>query len=134
MQVAVRPDIPGIVACYPRTSSPPRPGFLSTTMLSKYTFDIVLDAQGSCVDDSLSQSLASTKDLRVSAYEPTLLAWSENFDRARSLPKVKYDERFRRMWKYYLRMSAGAFRAKHLQVFQLVMTQAGKSCRAGAGF
>ena len=67
-------------------------------------------------------------------YEPTLLAWSENFERARSLPEAIYDGRFRRMWKYYLRMSAGAFRARRLQVFQLVMTHAGKSGRPGAGF
>jgi cyclopropane-fatty-acyl-phospholipid synthase len=63
-------------------------------------------------------------------YEPTLLAWSENFERARSLPEAKYDERFRRMWKYYLRMSAGAFRARRLQVFQIVMTPAGMYSRA----
>ncbi len=60
-------------------------------------------------------------------YEPTLLAWAENFERARSLPEAIYDGRFRRMWKYYLRMSAGAFKARRLQVFQLVMTHTGKS-------
>jgi cyclopropane-fatty-acyl-phospholipid synthase len=60
-------------------------------------------------------------------YEPTLLAWAENFERARSLPEAIYDKRFRRMWTYYLRMSAGAFKARRLQVFQLVMTHAGKS-------
>jgi cyclopropane-fatty-acyl-phospholipid synthase len=58
-------------------------------------------------------------------YEPTLLAWAENFERARSLPEAIYDDHFRRMWKYYLRMSAGAFKARRLQVYQIVMTHAG---------
>jgi len=61
-------------------------------------------------------------------YDYTLTAWFENFDR--HWPKLKrlkgnYDERFYRMWKYYLLTCAGAFRARELQLWQLVLSKHG---------
>ncbi len=57
-------------------------------------------------------------------YDRTLLAWHTNFERAwPSL--VHYGERFQRMWRYYLLVSAGAFRARRNQVWQLVLCQDG---------
>jgi cyclopropane-fatty-acyl-phospholipid synthase len=44
-------------------------------------------------------------------YVPTLLAWHANFEHAWPSLEDKYGERFRRMWRYYLLNSAGAFRA-----------------------
>jgi cyclopropane-fatty-acyl-phospholipid synthase len=58
-------------------------------------------------------------------YDPTLLAWCANFDRAWPELKKKYDERFRRLWRYYLLGSAGGFRARSKQVWQIVMTRQG---------
>ncbi|MBZ0158082.1 MAG: cyclopropane fatty acyl phospholipid synthase [Alphaproteobacteria bacterium] len=58
-------------------------------------------------------------------YEPTLRAWFENFDRNWEGLKGGYDERFYRMWKYYLLSCAGAFRARDLQVWQIVLSKKG---------
>ena len=59
-------------------------------------------------------------------YERTLLAWWENFDRAYPDLKHAYDERFYRMWTFYLLAAAGAARARDAQVFQLVLTKVGR--------
>jgi len=58
-------------------------------------------------------------------YEKTLLAWFARFDNAWSqLQKnPKYDERFYRMWKYYLLSFAGSFRARHSQLWQIVLSK-----------
>jgi cyclopropane-fatty-acyl-phospholipid synthase len=58
-------------------------------------------------------------------YDRTLLAWDENFRAAwpvlREDPGM--DERFHRMWRYYLNASAGAFRARELNLWQLVLSR-----------
>ena len=55
-------------------------------------------------------------------YEKTLLAWHANINkRWREIPN--YDERFRRMWNYYLLSSAAGFRARHIQLIQVVFRQ-----------
>jgi cyclopropane-fatty-acyl-phospholipid synthase len=58
-------------------------------------------------------------------YDKTLMAWFENFDK--SWPKLRksYDERFYRMWKYYLLSCAAAFRARKLQLWQVVLSKKG---------
>jgi len=58
-------------------------------------------------------------------YDKTLLAWHQNFEKAWQKLKQKYDERFYRMWRYYLLMCAGGFRARDTQLWQLVMTRPG---------
>lgn len=58
-------------------------------------------------------------------YDPTLMAWHQNFEQAWPVLKDKYDERFYRMWRYYLLSSAGGFRARGTQLWQVVMTRPG---------
>ena len=62
-------------------------------------------------------------------YDPTLMAWLHNFEaawpRLSSAHADKYDERFRRMWRYYLTSFAGAFRARVLQLWQVVLSPQG---------
>jgi cyclopropane-fatty-acyl-phospholipid synthase len=58
-------------------------------------------------------------------YDRTLMAWYENFQKAWSSLKKRYDERFRRMWEYYLLSCAGAFRARRIQLWQIVFTTYG---------
>src|SRR5438034_11657133 len=55
-------------------------------------------------------------------YDPTLLAWEENFRRAWPRFADRYSERFRRMWRFYLLSCAGAFRARSLQVFSILFS------------
>lgn len=54
-------------------------------------------------------------------YDPTLMAWHANIERAWG-DLEHYSERFRRMWRYYLLTSAGAFRARRIQVWQMVFS------------
>ena len=58
-------------------------------------------------------------------YDKTLMAWHENFQNNLSKLKDSYDERFQRMWQYYLLMCAGSFRARRNQLWQLVLTKNG---------
>ena len=56
-------------------------------------------------------------------YDRTLMAWYQNFEAGWSSLKDNYSERFYRMWTYYLRICAGAFRARDLQLWQLVISK-----------
>jgi cyclopropane-fatty-acyl-phospholipid synthase len=58
-------------------------------------------------------------------YDPTLLCWFENFDRAWPRLRGRYGERFYRTWKCYLLTCAGAFRARAVHVLQLVLSPSG---------
>ena len=56
-------------------------------------------------------------------YDPTLLAWWNNFDRGWPLLREKYGQRFYRMWRYYLLSCAGTFRAREMQLWQIVLSK-----------
>jgi len=58
-------------------------------------------------------------------YDKTLMAWFDNFDSSWDQIKSNYDERFYRMWKYYLLSSAGSFRARNVQLWQIVLSKKG---------
>ena len=58
-------------------------------------------------------------------YDPTLMAWHANFEKAWPDLKKNYDERFYRMWRYYLLTSAGGFRARNNNLWQIVFTRSG---------
>ncbi|MFQ5889196.1 MAG: cyclopropane fatty acyl phospholipid synthase [Gemmatimonadota bacterium] len=88
---------------------------------------------------SLSQLAAAHEGLLIlhdlhdfaHCYDNTLLAWhrrfNDNWDSIRSTRErpTPYDGRFRRMWNYYLLASAGAFRARKLQLWQFVFSKHG---------
>lgn len=61
-------------------------------------------------------------------YDKTLMAWHDNFnahwDEIKKL-SAEYDERFRRMWNYYLLSSAANFRARQIQLWQIVLSKNG---------
>lgn len=58
-------------------------------------------------------------------YDTTLGAWLNNFEKSWHELKENYGERFYRMWKYYLQVFRGAFRARFLNVWQLVLSRKG---------
>lgn len=58
-------------------------------------------------------------------YEKTLMAWHGNFNSGWEVLQDRYDERFRRMWNYYLLASAGTFRARDMQLWQVVLSKGG---------
>jgi cyclopropane-fatty-acyl-phospholipid synthase len=59
-------------------------------------------------------------------YDPTLMAWWQRFDAAWPALRPSYDDVFYRMWKYYLHASAGFFRSRQGQVWQLVLAKRGR--------
>ena len=58
-------------------------------------------------------------------YDRTLMAWDANVEAHRSEIAERYGERFLRMWRFYLLSCAGSFRARHSQLFQLVLSPGG---------
>ena len=58
-------------------------------------------------------------------YTPTLRAWFENFNKSWPELKGKYDEKFYRMWKYYLLSLAAAFRTRTMHIWQFVFRKHG---------
>lgn len=83
---------------------------------------------------SLKQLAASAESLFViedlhnfgSDYDKTLMAWHKNFISHWPQLSLRYDDKFYRMWNYYLLSCAGVFRAREMQLWQFVLTPKGK--------
>ncbi|GMQ82967.1 MAG: cyclopropane fatty acyl phospholipid synthase [Rhodothermia bacterium] len=58
-------------------------------------------------------------------YDRTLMAWSDNFESNWDQLRHIYDERFHRMWKYFLLSFAGSSRARRNHVWQIVLSKKG---------
>ena len=58
-------------------------------------------------------------------YDLTLQAWRANVEAAWDGLDARYDERFRRMWRFYLAASMATFRTRHAQLWQLVLSPDG---------
>jgi len=58
-------------------------------------------------------------------YDKTLMAWYNNFTKNWNKLKDAYDERFYRMWTYYLLSCAGSFRSRRNQLWQIVFSKKG---------
>ncbi|NUO76546.1 MAG: cyclopropane fatty acyl phospholipid synthase [Lysobacter sp.] len=58
-------------------------------------------------------------------YDLTLQAWRDNVERAWPALDARYDERFRRMWRFYLSGAMASFRSRHAQLWQLVLSPEG---------
>ena len=67
-------------------------------------------------------------------YDRTLMTWyrnfTDNFDKINEIRvsegNTPLDNKFKRMWDYYLLMCAGSFRGRQCQLYQVVLTK-GKS-------
>ena len=58
-------------------------------------------------------------------YSLTCKAWHDNFKSHWDELKQDYDERFYRMWSYYLLSCVGSFKARNVQLWQIVMSKNG---------
>lgn len=58
-------------------------------------------------------------------YDRTLMAWYERFKQNWPQLASRYCERFERMFSYYLNACAGAFRARDIQLWQVVFSHKG---------
>ncbi len=60
-----------------------------------------------------------------SDYDRTLMAWLTNLDTHWPQIALHYNDRIRRMWRYYLAASAASFRTRKNQLWQVLMSPAG---------
>jgi len=58
-------------------------------------------------------------------YDKTLMVWFANVEKHWNELKKTYDERFHRMWRYYLLSCAGSFRSRWNQLWQIVLSKKG---------
>jgi len=58
-------------------------------------------------------------------YDRTLMAWYERFIEAWPKLEDNYTDRFKRMFTYYLNACAGAFRARDIQLWQVLLSPTG---------
>lgn len=58
-------------------------------------------------------------------YDRTLQAWRDNIERGWPSLPARYDERFRRMWRFYLAAAMATFRSRRSQLWQVVMSPRG---------
>ncbi len=58
-------------------------------------------------------------------YDKTLMAWNDNFTKNWSKLNGSYDERFYRIWNFYLLACAGAFRSRDINLWQVVLSKGG---------
>jgi cyclopropane-fatty-acyl-phospholipid synthase len=79
------------------------------------------------------QSTKRTRDLFVmedwqnfgADYDRTLMAWRANLERGWPVLREKYDDRFYRMWRFYLSAAAATFRCRRNQMWQIVFSTNG---------
>ena len=58
-------------------------------------------------------------------YADTIRAWRANIDASNDRVRaLGYDERFLRIWRFYLSYCEAAFRVRHLRDMQLVLSRA----------
>jgi cyclopropane-fatty-acyl-phospholipid synthase len=106
-------------------------GNVSTTITNAWTNKYIFP---NGMIPSISQLGKAMEDLFVMEdwhnfgpdYDKTLMAWHSNFEAAWPNLKEKYGERFYRMWRYYLLSSAGSFRSRLNQIWQVVITKPGR--------
>ena len=63
--------------------------------------------------------IVSDTETLIRHYDKTLESWLERFLAKKNLVKDLFDEKFVKMWEFYLASCAAAFRYKDLAVFQL---------------
>ncbi len=56
-------------------------------------------------------------------YDKTLMAWYNNFSKGWEKIEKMYEKKFKRMWKYYLLVSAASFRVENNRLWQIVFSK-----------
>ncbi|QDE38570.1 cyclopropane fatty acyl phospholipid synthase [Luteibacter pinisoli] len=118
----LRPDGLVLLHCIGSNGAPGRPD----PWIEKYIFP-------NSMIPSMAQMASALENLFVvedwhnfgTDYDRTLVAWLANFEAAWPQLAGRYDERFRRMWHYYIGCSAGVFRSRRDQLWQLTLSPHG---------
>ncbi len=116
------PDGLFLLHCIGSNGAPSRPD----PWISKYIFPNSQVPAASQVTSAL-EGLFVVEDWHNfgADYDLTLMAWKANFDAAWTRLSASYDERFRRMWHFYLACAAATFRSRRDQLWQLVLSPEG---------
>ncbi len=103
-------------------SSPARPD----PWIEKYIFPNSMIPAAGQVAEAL-QGLFVVEDWHNfgADYDRTLTAWRANFDAAWPQLSAHYDDRFCRMWQYYLSVSTAVFRSRRDQLWQITLSPHG---------
>jgi cyclopropane-fatty-acyl-phospholipid synthase len=103
-----------------------RAGTGTDAFLDRYIFpNGALPSIGQVVDAAEKHFVVEDLQNFGADYDRTLLAWHARFEAAWPRLSAHYDERFRRMWRYYLLSCAGSFRARDAQLLQFVLAPGG---------
>ncbi|WP_448956110.1 class I SAM-dependent methyltransferase [Labrys neptuniae] len=104
------------------------PGF-TTPWLDKYIFPGGYIPSLSEILPAIERAGLIVTDVEVLRlhYAETLKAWRERFLARWDDAKALYDERFCRMWEYYLAAAEVAFRCEDLVVFQIQLAKSNKT-------
>ena len=102
-----------------------KPAFFNQPFVEKYIFPGGYIPALSEVLPAIEQSGLLVKDIEILPlhYAWTLRAWRERFMANRDKASALYDERFCKMWEFYLATSEAAFRHDRLFVFQIQLTR-----------
>jgi cyclopropane-fatty-acyl-phospholipid synthase len=102
-----------------------KPALLNQPFVDKYIFPGGYIPALSEVLPAAEQAGLLVKDLEILPmhYAWTLRAWRERFMENREAAVALYDDRFCRMWEFYLASSETAFRHDRLFVFQLQLAR-----------
>ena len=73
------------------------------------------------------EELFTLEDWHVFTYDYslTLKAWYKKFEKQWPELQSRYSETFRRMWRYYLLSFSGSFRARSIQLWQILLSKNG---------
>jgi cyclopropane-fatty-acyl-phospholipid synthase len=95
---------------------------------------------GGCLpsEDLIRRLVARETDMRpvwiddiTEHYPPTLSQWRQRFNAAAArLEPLGYDERFRRLWNFYLAFSEAGFRERRIRDLQILFAKAGVGGRS----
>ena len=101
------------------------PPSTTASFIQKYIFPGGYIPAISEVMPAVEKSGLMTGDIEILRlhYAETLKAWRERFMANRDKAKAIYDERFCRMWEFYLAGSESAFRWQDMMNFQLQLTR-----------
>ena len=89
--------------------------------INKYIFPGGICPSLSQITKSIEKTglIVSDTETLIRHYDKTLLSWLERFMAKKDLIKDLFDEKFVKMWSFYLASCAAAFRYRDLVVFQL---------------
>ena len=102
-----------------------KPAYLNQPFVEKYVFPGGYIPALSEVLPAVEQAGFLVKDIEILPlhYAWTLRAWRQRFMANRDKAAALYDERFCRMWEFYLATSEAAFRHDRLFVFQMQLAR-----------